>query len=145
MIPSGEALSFHHLGLAVRGPKRARAFLEAIGYSVGSTVRDDLQGVHLAMAEHPSMPRVEIVWPTEEGGPLEAWLRSAPELVYHVCYEVSDRQSALDTWKNAGAAIREVSPPKPAVLFEGRSVSFHLVAGIGLVELLERPHGERTS
>jgi hypothetical protein len=131
-----EELSFHHLGLAVRAPKRARAFLEAIGYMVGETVRDDLQGVHLAMAEHRSMPRVEIVWPSETSGPLEAWLRSASELVYHVCYEVSDREAALATWRAVGSTIREVSPPKPAVLFAGRTVSFHLVAGIGLVELL---------
>lgn len=134
--------TFHHMGLAVRAPKRARAFLEALGYAVGAAVRDDRQGVHLAMAEHPSMPRVEIVWPTETSGPLDAYLRSTSELVYHVCYEVDDEASALDRFRGAGAAIRCVSPSTPAVLFSGRRVSFHLVAGVGLVELLERGSAE---
>jgi methylmalonyl-CoA/ethylmalonyl-CoA epimerase len=130
--------AFHHMGLAVRSPKRARAFLETLGYAIEEAVRDDVQGVHLAMAEHPRMPRVELVWPTESSGPLDAYLRSAPELVYHVCYEVDDAERAIARFKEAGSTVRCVCPPVPAVLFQGREVSFYLVAGIGLVELLAR-------
>jgi catechol 2,3-dioxygenase-like lactoylglutathione lyase family enzyme len=133
--------SFHHLGLAVRSPKRARAFLESLGYAIGEPVHDPLQGVHLAMAEHSAMPRVEIVWTTSAGdspSPLDAYLRASEGLVYHLCYEVDDAELTLETFRKAGSAIRCVAPSKPAVLFGGRHVSFHLVAGVGLIELLDR-------
>lgn len=130
--------AFHHLGLATRSPRRAEAFLASMGYVGGERARDDLQEVNLALFDHTSMPRVEIVWPTENAGPLEPFLRSTEGLVYHVCYEVDDVEQVLGPARASGAAVRTVSPPTPAVLFGGRKVSFHLVAGVGLIELLER-------
>lgn len=131
-------LVFHHLGLAVRVPDRATAFLQALGYTIGPRVRDALQNVHLSLCEHPTMPRVEVVWPTETEGPLTSILRVSAELVYHMCYETDDVEGTIRAMGRLVGAVRCVSPPKPAVLFGGRRVSFYLVPGVGLVELLER-------
>ena len=135
------APTFHHLGLATRSPRRAEAFLVAMGYAPGANARDDLQAVNLAMFEHPAMPRVEVVWPTESKGPLEAYLHASEGLVYHVCYEVDAVEQVLGPARAAGSLVRTVSPPTPAVLFGGKAVSFHVIAGVGLVELLERGAG----
>lgn len=130
-------LSFHHFGLAARDPARAAAFLRALGYEVGALVRDRLQGVDLALSTHASMPSVEIVAPLGEGGPLASWLRKEAEMLYHVCFEVADRDGALGAMALAGSRVLTISPPTPAVLFAGRLVSFHRVSGFGLVELLD--------
>lgn len=131
-------LRFHHMGLAARRPEPARRFLEAVGYEVAPAVLDPRQGVMLAMAAHASMPRVEVVTPVEgTDGPLGAVLRAQTELVYHVCYEVPAVDLAVERLRATVGAVRMVSPPTPAVLFGGRPVSFWMVAGVGLVELLE--------
>jgi methylmalonyl-CoA/ethylmalonyl-CoA epimerase len=134
----GAGLSFHHFGLASRDAERASAALRALGYALGPLVHDPLQGVELALATHPLMPTVELVLPKKEGGPLAALLRKDAELVYHVCFETADREATLAALAQAGSRALPVSPPTPAVLFDGRLVSFHRVAGLGLVELLDR-------
>lgn len=130
-------LRFHHLGLAARDPERAATFLRALGYEVGALTRDPLQGVDLAVCQHPTMPAVEIVVPVGDGGPLASMLKREAEMVYHVCFETCDREAALRALADAGCRALPVSPPKPAALFGGRQVSFHRVAGFGLMELLD--------
>lgn len=139
---NGCGLVFHHLGLAVRSAEKARRFLAALGYQLGDTMRDEEQNVLLSLCTHPSMPAVEVVSPTETAGPLAAMLQRNAELVYHLCWEVDDAELALSAIRRAVGAVRCVVPSKPAVLFGGRRVSFHMVAGVGLVELLDRRNGE---
>jgi methylmalonyl-CoA/ethylmalonyl-CoA epimerase len=153
--------TFHHLGLAARRQDSARRFAEALGYQVGETVFDPLQNVELAMCTHPRMPALEIVTPAPvpgppasapragasspqtphsppaTPGPLGQLLRTSTELVYHLCYEVPQLDTALEAIRGTIGTPRCVSEPKPAVLFDGRRVAFYLMSGCGLVELLE--------
>lgn len=139
--PFVASLSFHHVGLASRDPGRAAAFRRALGYHIGPLVRDTIQGVDLALASHPTMPSVEIVTPIGDAGPLTSLLRREAEMTYHVCFETPDREGTLDAMRRAGSRVLPVSPPSPAVLFGGRTVSFHRVGGFGLVELLSHAEG----
>jgi methylmalonyl-CoA/ethylmalonyl-CoA epimerase len=136
-MPDPALVRFHHFGLAARDPARAAAFLRVLGYEVGPLVRDPLQGVDLAMATHPSMPAVEIIAPLGDAGPLAAALRRDAEVVYHVCFETDDRARALAAMREAGGRVIPISEATPATLFGGRAVSFHRVAGFGLIELLD--------
>lgn len=131
-------LSFHHLGLAVREPSRARVFLEALGYRIGEAVFDPEQNVNLVMAFHREMPAVEIIWSTGSAGPLDGMLEKyAKGIVYHVCYVTEDLKKSLDAFAAAELVPFCVSPPRPAVLFGGKPVSFYMVKGIGLIEIIE--------
>jgi methylmalonyl-CoA/ethylmalonyl-CoA epimerase len=58
-------------------------------------------------------------------------------VIYHVCYTTDNLGSALAGLEKAGTRVICASPPKPAILFGGRKVSFYNVAGIGLIEILE--------
>jgi catechol 2,3-dioxygenase-like lactoylglutathione lyase family enzyme len=129
-------LRFHHLGLAVRRPQKAFAFLAALGYHDGKQVYDPLQSVNLAMRHHPAMPDVEVIWPAESPSPIDNLVTGGRSLVYHVCFATQDAERALAELKAAGHQIVEVVPPKPAILFEGLAVSFHNVLGFGMVELI---------
>jgi hypothetical protein len=135
---SGFGLTFHHLGLAVARPDGAEKFVRALGYQVGPHVRDDIQRVNLALASHASMPSVEIIWPTDEEGPLTKVLKMGAEIAYHVAYECDFIEATVAEIKANAIRAIEVSPPQPAVLFGGRRVSFQRVAGFGLIELVER-------
>jgi catechol 2,3-dioxygenase-like lactoylglutathione lyase family enzyme len=137
MTSPGVDLGFHHLGLAVRRPEKETRFLTLLGYRIGDVVFDPLQRTHLILCRHEAMPAVEIIYPGEGEGPLDGLLAGRHELIYHVCYHVESLDGALAALREGGVRVTTVSPPKPAVLFGGRPVSFHMVPGFGLVEILE--------
>jgi hypothetical protein len=132
-------LTFHHLGLAVKEPKTAGFFLSGLGYKIGPMVFDPLQNVHLGMCHHDSMPDVEIICPAEGSGPLDRLLGAHKEgLVYHMCYTSPNLDATLDALESEeNLQIFEISPPKEAVLFGGKKVSFYLIAGLGLIEIID--------
>jgi methylmalonyl-CoA/ethylmalonyl-CoA epimerase len=134
----GFGLRFDHLGLATRDPAGTLAFLRGLGYATPTTVHDPLQGVNLVLCTHPAMPAVEVVSAAGPGGPLESVLAQQPQAVYHQCYRSASLAATLAAFKAAGHRVVTVSPPKPAVLFGGLEVSFHLVRGFGLVEIIEQ-------
>jgi len=135
-------LTFHHLGLAVRTPDIAKAFLSNLGYRIGATVFDPIQNVHVALCEHPAMPAVEIICPGPGKSPIDRYLQQHKEgLVYHICFAARDLKASMAALQ-ADKAIRAIfwAEPQAAALFEGRKVAFCIVTGMGLIELLaERP------
>ena len=132
-------LSFHHYGLAVVDPNAARTFLSGMGYSLGNKVFDPLQQVDLIMCRHESMPAVELIFPAATGpSPIKSILRRRPEgIVYHLCYATRSLQESLHLIEAEGLRVLEVSPPKPAILFDGAPVSFYVIWGLGLIEVIE--------
>lgn len=135
--PNSYGLAFHHLGLAVKHPELAVRFLTGCGYHIGPVVRDELQNVNACLCTGGDQPTVELLYPTEIPGPLKPILKARASLIYHVCYESLDREKTLRALEADNHRIGVLSPPQPAVLFGGRPVSFYVVAGFGMIELLE--------
>ena len=134
-------LRFHHLGLAVKSPEPARSFLGTLGYVFGETVFDPLQNVYLTLCEHSSMPAIEIICRGDGKGPLDRLLVKHPDgLIYHICYTTGNLERTLYSLSASGLRPYCVSPPKPAVLFGGKFVSFYQILGMGLVELIDNGH-----
>ncbi len=95
---------------------------------------DELQQANLCLLEVGGIA-LELV-----AGPVVAGLLRRGQLLYHVCYEVPDLEITLA--ELVGDACRVVSPPKPAVLFDGRRVAF-VLGPTGLIELLEQRCGSQ--
>jgi hypothetical protein len=131
-------LTFHHHGLAVKKDEQALIFLATLGYAAGDLVHDKVQDVRLRLCTHDSLPTVEIVMPGDGDGPTKGLLARNEGLLYHTCYEVDDREAALEAFEEAGLRAFEVLAPTPAILFGNRLVSFHTIRGFGLIELLDR-------
>jgi methylmalonyl-CoA/ethylmalonyl-CoA epimerase len=131
-------LQFHHHGLALRDDAMAVSFLEAVGYSSGERIYDPLQDVELRLCTHDTAPAVEFVMPGRNKGPLTEMLARYDQLIYHTCYEVEDRSNAVERLQDLGLRVVDVLRPTPAILFGGRLVSFHIVIGYGVIELLDR-------
>jgi Glyoxalase/Bleomycin resistance protein/Dioxygenase superfamily len=130
-------LAFHHLGLAVASPDEAFRFLASLGYTAGASAFDPLQRVNLSMRHHPTMPDVEVIWPSSGPSPIDKLIKKTGSMIYHICYACSNASAAIDALTASGIEIVTVSPPTPAVLFGGREVSFHHVSGFGLIEILQ--------
>jgi hypothetical protein len=129
-------MTFHHFGLAVSGPEQAFLYLASLGYTEGNCIFDPLQRVNLAMRHHALMPDVEVIWPGEGPSPIDNLVKRTGSMIYHLCYACADPSAALAALEAAGLQTMLVSPPTPAILFGGREVSFHHVAGVGLIEML---------
>lgn len=130
-------LDFHHLGLAVANPDKAVRFLTGLGYSLEDQIYDPLQKVNLIMCRSKTMPDVEIIFSSDEPGPLQGLLKNRTELLYHLCFATKDLESSLEAIKADGNKIICVTPPQKAVLFSQRPVSFYYVAGFCLIEILQ--------
>ena len=130
-------LDFHHLGMAVRDPMPAFAFLAGMGYQHNDSIFDPLQGVNLSLCLHAFMPDMELIWPGTTASPIDRILEHSDAAIYHLCYTSADPLASLAAIEREGLDIIEVSPPTPARLFSGNKVSFHCIAGFGLIEILE--------
>ena len=131
-------LIFHHLGVAVRKPEAALAFVRGMGYGVQPPVFDPLQNVNLIMCTHATEPAIEIIYKAEGDGPIDIHLSKHTQgLIYHSCYVSKDVEGSISALAEAGLRAVCVSQPKDAVLFGGLSVSFYQVAGLGLIEIIE--------
>ena len=125
------------MGLALKKEDDALIFLAGLGYDEGTRVYDPEQKVNLRLCTAEGKPAVELVTKGEEESPLDNILKKYNELVYHTCYETEDLEKSLAAIEAAGLRVIPVSPPKPAILFGGRLVSFYTVMGFGLIEILE--------
>ena len=125
------------MGLALRKEEEALKFLNGLGYDENEQMYDPEQKVYLRLCTAHNLPTVELVTGGKEEGPLTPILKRYNELIYHTCYETSDLEASLKTMEEDGLRIMPVSPPKPAILFNGRKVSFYTVMGFGLIEILE--------
>lgn len=130
-------LIFHHMGLALKKEDEALKFLGGLGYEADEKCYDPEQKVYLRMCSAESRPNVELVTEGPEPGPISRLLKRYSELVYHTCYETDDLQKSLSAMEEAGIRVIEASPPKPAILFEGKMVSFYNIIGFGLIEVIE--------
>ena len=130
-------LQFHHLGLAVKKTDATIRFLSGLGYTISPSVRDELQNVHLMLATRRGMPAIEIIYPTETPGPLAPILKARTSMIYHICYESKNREESLRLLEAGKNRVSLLSPPCPAVLFGGRKVSFYVIVGFGVIEILE--------
>jgi methylmalonyl-CoA/ethylmalonyl-CoA epimerase len=128
-------LSFHHVGLACADLATEAAAHALLGFAPEGAIFEDprqrVRGWFHALGPF----RVELLEPLDDTSPLHDWLRRGVKL-YHVCFETDDLDGALDRLRAAGH--RTVSPPTPAVAFDGRPVAFVLLRTRGLVELLQR-------
>ena len=130
-------LQFHHIGLALKNPDQAAHFLKGLGYTIGEIIHDHLQGVNLIMCSCETMPAIEIIFPDGNSGPLDNLLASRDQMIYHICYTSLNLEKSLKKLKDDKNRVICVSPAKPAILFDNKLVSFFMIKGFGLIEIIE--------
>lgn len=130
---------FHHIGIAVANFKKSLKHYQNLGYipSFPSETRDELQKVELYMLHHDIFPDVELVKPYDDQSPIHGYLKDNSSVMYHWCFEVDSFDHAETALKKTNRTFC-VAPPKPAILFNHRRVTFYNVPGVGLFEFLEK-------
>jgi methylmalonyl-CoA/ethylmalonyl-CoA epimerase len=128
-------MQLHHIGVACRDIGEEIAQLSRVHDIVSQTpvVSDPEQNAQVVMLTLSDGTRIELV-----AGPQVETLVKKNIGLYHLCFEVPD--IALEIDRLVGEGARLIAPPKPAVLFEGRTVAFLYVA-YGMIELLSQKQG----
>jgi methylmalonyl-CoA/ethylmalonyl-CoA epimerase len=129
----GEDATLRHIGVAVRS-------IDAAAPGAEKTL-DPLQNVRVAFVELNGVP-CELVEPVDERSPVNGYLKQGKVSLYHLCFEVSDLEMALEQAKRHG--FHELGRPKPATAFAGRRIAWVYSPLLGLFELLERNSPRQT-
>lgn len=131
-------LAVHHFGIGTTRPEKTLLALRALGYVEERRVRDELQGVDLIWCIRGESPAMEIVSAIGPESPLQSiFARQLDAGLYHLCFEmITPLAETLAGFESRALRVITVREPLPAILFDGREVSFHMIQGLGLVELL---------
>lgn len=128
-----------HVGVAVPALGPATESLQTLfGYKVVSGPFDDpIQKVSVNFLAQgvADAAEIELIAPLTEDSPIRAMLQKNGGGAYHLCFETSDLEGALDHAKRHGCVV--VSQPAPAVAFEGRRIAWIYTRAKQLFELVE--------
>jgi methylmalonyl-CoA/ethylmalonyl-CoA epimerase len=130
-----------HVGVAVPSLGPAAETLSTIfGYRVISGPFDDpIQkvSVNFLTRSPEDAAEIELIAPLSEDSPITSMLAKGGGGAYHLCFETTDIEAAVTHAKNNGCVI--VSPPVPAVAFNGRRIAWIYTRSRQLFELVEAP------
>ncbi len=123
-------MKLHHIGVACKDIDGEIAAISKIHQVIEQSAKvfDAEQDAELVLLTLIDGTRIELV----SGRQVEIFVKKNISY-YHLCYEVADIDAEIERLVGEGALL--VSPPKPAVLFDGRKVAF-LNVSYGLIELL---------
>ena len=129
-------MRLHHVGVVVSDLEAWLAhMLELFGAKpLGPPVEDPLQRVRVVFVDAGTGTTIEGVEPVGDDSPVARFLGSGGSL-NHLCFEVQDLDAEWGRLRGEGCV--PVSPPKPAVAFDGRRVAFLYTRERHLVELVE--------
>lgn len=130
-------MKIDHLGIAVRSISDSLGlYREVLGLELMGTETVADQGVHVALLR-AGESRVELLEPVAEETPVGRFISKRGEGLHHICYEVDDLASKLETLRTRGVRLLEGYPRRGA---EGKLVAFlHPASAHGvLVELVEK-------
>lgn len=136
-----------HVGVAVPKLDPAAEVLDTLfGYKVVSGPFDDpIQKVTVNFLKQngEDAAEIELIAPLTDDSPIRSMLAKGSGAAYHLCFETTDLDGALAHVKSEGCIL--VSPPAPAVAFEGRRIAWFYTPTRQLFELVEAaPAARRT-
>lgn len=121
-------MKFHHIGIATKDIDKTLKWVKKQFEvkHISEKVYDKNQDAFLQMIKTTDV-NIELV----SGTTVEKFVKKNITY-YHICYEVSDIEQAIQSFENSIL----ISKPTPAILFNGNKVAF-LMTPIGIIELLE--------
>ncbi|MEO6804643.1 MAG: VOC family protein [Edaphobacter sp.] len=139
--PEELGFKLRHVGVAVPALGPATEALSTLfGYRVISGPFDDpIQkvSVNFLTQSKDDATEIELIAPLSPDSPITAMLAKGGGGAYHLCFETTDIEAAVTHAKSNGCVI--VSPPVPAVAFNGRRIAWIYTRSRQLFELVEAP------
>jgi len=143
-LPGGLDFKLLHVGVAVPSLEPTTQMLsDLFGYRVVSGPFDDpIQKVRVTFLAKSDrdVAEIEVIAPLGGDSPIESMLAKSGGGAYHLCFETSELEGALEHARKNGCIV--VSPPVPAVAFQGRRIAWIYTRSRQLFELVEATASE---
>ena len=131
-------MKLHHVGCLVKSMDQAVNLLTGGGtlkYSIVSgPVFDPYRKINICFLENNGTV-VELIESASPDSSVAGLLKRYGAAPYHICYEVSDIEQAVEELRAKRFVVS--SAPMQAPALDGKRVAFLFHAQIGLIELLE--------
>jgi|SRR5450756_2256115 len=138
-LPEGLSFKLLHVGVAVPALDPAAAMLSTLfGYKLVSGPFDDpIQKVAVNFLSNSDKDeaQIELIAPLSPDSPVQSMLSKGNGGAYHLCFETTDIDLALEHAVKNGCIV--VSKPVPAVAFEGRRIAWIYTRSKQLFEFVE--------
>jgi methylmalonyl-CoA/ethylmalonyl-CoA epimerase len=139
LTPEELGFKLCHVGVAVPALGPTTEMLSTLfGYKVVSGPFDDpIQkvSVNFLATSKDDAAEIELIAPLSDDSPITSMLAKGGGAAYHLCFETTDIEKAIVHAKSNGCII--VSPPAPAVAFDGRRIAWIYTRSHQLFELVE--------
>ena len=143
-LPDGLGFKLLHVGVAVPSLDAATESLSTLfGYKVVSGPFDDpIQKVRVTFLAKAAteVAEIELIAPLSDDSPIQSMLKKSGGGAYHLCFSTNDIEAALSHAQSNGCVV--VSPPVPAVAFQGRRIAWIYTPSHQLFELVEAKGAE---
>ncbi len=115
--------------------KIKKKFIE-LGYYFDENIEDIDRNIVIAFGQNGQY-RIELVQPLNNKvySPVDKYIKDIGNTPYHICYITEDLNKDICKLQDLGFHV--ISPPQPAMAFNGKKVVFLIGLGIGLIELVE--------
>lgn len=138
-LPEELGFKLRHVGVAVPTLGPTTEMLSSLfGYRVISGPFDDpIQkvSVNFLTQSDQDIAEIELIAPLTEDSPIKATLAKGGGAAYHLCFETSDIDKAIEHAKKNGCIL--LGQPVPATAFEGRRIAWIYTSSRQLFELVE--------
>lgn len=102
-------LQLHHVGIVVSDLEQARAAYERLGFTGGEHWLMPAQQIE-AVTFASGSGWVELITPTDPGGPIARFLAKRGDTMHHVAYRTSDLDGELARLQMAGVRLIDETP-----------------------------------
>jgi len=128
-------LKCHHIGIATSNLEKEIDYYTQLQYvQEGEIFEDPLQKIRGVFMVNNGI-RIELLEGTSEESPTINFLKKGIQM-YHQGYFVNQLEEQIEQFVQEGAIL--VSPPKPAIAFNGRRIAFLLLRNRMLIEFIEK-------
>lgn len=138
-LPEELGFKLRHVGVAVPTLGPTTEMLSSLfGYRVISGPFDDpIQkvSVNFLTQSDQDIAEIELIAPLGEDSPIKATLAKGGGAAYHLCFETTDIDKAIEHAKKNGCIL--LGQPVPATAFEGRRIAWIYTSSRQLFELVE--------
>lgn len=135
--PAGLDLRLHHVAVVVADLDQAVTRYRALGFALPERFEVPEQQVKV-VTFRAGPGYVELIQPTDPGGPIARFLGKRGEGMHHVAYQVPDIEEALRTLAAAGVRVIDETPRRGVHGWRIAFVHPESCAGV-LTELVEVP------
>lgn len=132
-----EDFKLEHIGIAVDDIKKALQFCGSLFHfdpQESLIFRDETQKVDVAFVEAGGI-KLELIEPISDDSTVTNFIKRGISL-YHLCFQVSDIESALETGRHLGGIV--TVQPVPATAFSGNKIAFIYFKNLGLIEYVQK-------